>query len=298
MAVVLRAMICLLGALSALLALSVTSVIDLWMAASDVVFVLLFPQLVSLFYLNRWTNSYGAFLGFVVGAVLRGLCGERSLGIPVVLQLPMYDAAGAEQRFPFRTFCMLTSLSAMMVGSHMARLCFEGGWLPKTFDVCGCFKDTRRRRRASSFYGDKELSKSVLTSPGGPSSNDAEPPSHAETGTVLSSPGDGTEHPPHTQAEVQDHKSDMAEAPDNRTNVVEAQEHRTNTAEAHDHRHRTNTAEARDHRPNAAESKERPRRKSSVSAKKKRRASKHAVTSPTKRREDDPGAEAAGKTSP
>ncbi|KAH7957199.1 hypothetical protein HPB52_016038 [Rhipicephalus sanguineus] len=83
---------------------------------------------------------------FTVGAVLRGLCGERSLGIPMVLELPMYGTVAAEQRFPFCTFCMLSSLSTMVVGSHMARDCYGCGWLPKAFDVCGRFQDTGRRR--------------------------------------------------------------------------------------------------------------------------------------------------------
>ncbi|KAH7934268.1 hypothetical protein HPB49_024187 [Dermacentor silvarum] len=268
--VVLRTMVCLLGTLSALLALSVTSVMDLWMAASDVVFVLIFPQLVSLFYLSKLTNSYGAF----AGAVLRGLCGERSLGIPVVLQLPMYDSAGGEQRFPFRTLCMLTNLSTMMITSHVARVCFDRGWLPGWLDVCGCFSGARRQRAASFF----ETRVSVFSSPEGPTSKRAEP--HAEGAATPTSPENVEEHLSSPSSnEAKDHPTMTTEAKDQPSHVIKAKvppPTQTTTAKGHA-----------------------MRRKSSVSAKKKRCASKPEVESGTAKRGDGTVAEdGAAETSP
>ncbi|XP_054934436.2 high-affinity choline transporter 1-like [Dermacentor andersoni] len=273
--VVLRSMVCLLGGLSAFLALSVTSVTDLRIAASDVVFVLLFPQLLSLFYLNKLTNSYGAFAGFTVGAVLRALCGERSLGIPVVLQLPMYDGARDEQRFPFRTLCMLTNLSTTMIASHVAQVCFGRGWLPDSLDVCGCFGRGPGRQRGASFFEFRERSASLFSSPEGLTSKIAgEPPSHVEGAAALTSPDNVDERlSPSTSDEANEHPTNTTVAKDQPTRAAEAKDQLANTAEAKDRPART--AKAKGHPTHTAKAKRGSLpRKSSVSAKKKRRASK------------------------
>ncbi|XP_077507881.1 high-affinity choline transporter 1-like [Amblyomma americanum] len=135
--------------MSAFLALSVTSVFALWTVASDVVFVLLFPQLLSLFYLRERTNAYGAIAGFLVGAVLRCLCGEPSMGIPVVIRLPLYDSDEG-QRFPFRTACMLAGLFTLLLGSYVAQLCFDRGWLAPEKDICRCCCRTKRDEHGDS----------------------------------------------------------------------------------------------------------------------------------------------------
>ncbi|KAH7960947.1 hypothetical protein HPB49_025271 [Dermacentor silvarum] len=60
--IALRTMICALSSLSVYMALSVNSVFDLWTLCSDIVYVLLFPQLLCVFYFKE-TNAYGSVLG-------------------------------------------------------------------------------------------------------------------------------------------------------------------------------------------------------------------------------------------
>ncbi|KAH7979278.1 hypothetical protein HPB49_008951 [Dermacentor silvarum] len=58
-----RAIVCLVGAATTTMALSVQSVYTLWSLSADVVYVMLFPQLLCLFYLDHMTNTYGLICG-------------------------------------------------------------------------------------------------------------------------------------------------------------------------------------------------------------------------------------------
>ncbi|KAH8042225.1 hypothetical protein HPB51_021309 [Rhipicephalus microplus] len=135
--ITLRIMICALGSLSVYMALSVNSVFDLWTLCSDIVYVLLFPQLLCVFYFKE-TNAYGSVLAFIVGGVFRCLCGEPSMNIPVLVRLPLYDPV-AGQRFPFRLLCMALGLCTLLLGSFAATTVFRRGLLPEHFDVFHCF---------------------------------------------------------------------------------------------------------------------------------------------------------------
>lgn len=74
------------------------------------------------------------------GASFRLLCGEPSINLPTVVQLPLYDEE-AGQRFPFRLTAMCLSLVALLAGSYVAATVFENGWLAPGRDVLRCFKD-------------------------------------------------------------------------------------------------------------------------------------------------------------
>ncbi|KAL3215420.1 hypothetical protein MRX96_034132 [Rhipicephalus microplus] len=110
--ITLRIMICALGSLSVYMALSVNSVFDLWTLCSDIVYVLLFPQLLCVFYFKE-TNAYGSVLAFIVGGVFRG---SRSAC------------------YAWHSGCA-RSCSAR---SRPPRL-FRRGLLPEHFDVFHCF---------------------------------------------------------------------------------------------------------------------------------------------------------------
>ncbi len=81
---VIRLSILALGALAALLALHVQSVQKLWFFTSDLVFVLLFPQLVYALYDPR-ANRTGSITAFVVALVLRLGGGEPILAVPPLI---------------------------------------------------------------------------------------------------------------------------------------------------------------------------------------------------------------------
>nr|XP_054933888.1 high-affinity choline transporter 1-like [Dermacentor andersoni] len=163
--IALRTMICALGSLSVYMALSVNSVFALWTLCSDIVYVLLFPQLLCVFYFKE-TNAYGSVLGellwplryrnnryfwdknkvyellnitaFFVSGVFRCLCGEPSMNVPVVVRLPLYDPQFG-QRFPFRLLSMALGLTTLLLGSYAADTLFRRGLLSDRYDVFSCF---------------------------------------------------------------------------------------------------------------------------------------------------------------
>jgi solute carrier family 5 (high affinity choline transporter), member 7 len=96
-----RLSILLLGAAATALALKVQSVQALWFFTSDLVFVLLFPQLVFALF-DRKVNRIGSMAAFTVSLVLRVGAGEPLLGIPALLPYP--------ESFPFRTVAAVTGL--------------------------------------------------------------------------------------------------------------------------------------------------------------------------------------------
>ncbi|KAH9376291.1 hypothetical protein HPB48_000235 [Haemaphysalis longicornis] len=138
-ALILRLMVWAVGSSATYLALHVRSVLQLWLLCSEFVCVLLFPQLLCAFCFEN-TNAYGSLLAFMFGASFRLLCGELSINLPTVVQLPLYDEE-AGQRFPFRLTAMCLSLVALVVGSYVAASVFENGWLAPDRDFLRCFKE-------------------------------------------------------------------------------------------------------------------------------------------------------------
>ncbi|XP_077507548.1 high-affinity choline transporter 1-like [Amblyomma americanum] len=135
-AVILRMMVLLIGGWATYLALSVESVFEMWSLCSEVVYVLLFPQLLCVLYVEH-SNSYGSLMGFVVGCISRWLLGEPTHGIPVSITLPFYDEEQG-QRFPVRLTCMTCGVVTILLVSYSASTVFEKGWLPAHYDVFHC----------------------------------------------------------------------------------------------------------------------------------------------------------------
>lgn len=103
-----------IGALAAVLALRAQSVQALWFFTSDLVFVLVFPQLVSALF-DRRATLRASIIAFCVSLVLRLGGGEPLLGLPPLIPYPeimawlvptdpasWYDASGT-MLWPFRT---------------------------------------------------------------------------------------------------------------------------------------------------------------------------------------------------
>lgn len=115
---VIRASILFFGALAAALALRVQSVQALWFFTSDLVFVLLFPQLLAALF-DPKANRTGSMVAFTVSAVLRIGGGEPLLGVPALLPYP--------DGFPFRTLAavlgllLLPAVSRITAGSDAPR---------------------------------------------------------------------------------------------------------------------------------------------------------------------------------
>ena len=115
--VVMRVMIVLVGCAGAALAIQVRSVYALWMLSADLVFVILFPQLVLALF-DRRTNRIGSLSGAAVGSMLRLGGGEATFHIPALLPYPMQDPE-QEILFPFRTFAMCASLVTIWLVSRL-----------------------------------------------------------------------------------------------------------------------------------------------------------------------------------
>lgn len=94
-----------IGLLATILAVQVQSVYALWYLCADLVYVLLFPQLILALF-DKKTVAWAVLAGIVVGLFLRVGGGEPVFGIGTFLPYPMQNAAG-EVLFPFRTFAMI-----------------------------------------------------------------------------------------------------------------------------------------------------------------------------------------------
>lgn len=113
---VIRIAIVCTGCIACLLAISSHSVYALWVICSDLVYVILFPQLTCVLFCP-FANRYGALAGYAIGLVLRLIGGETSLGLPALVHYPFYDEVNKIQLFPFKTLASLCNLVAILVVS-------------------------------------------------------------------------------------------------------------------------------------------------------------------------------------
>jgi high affinity choline transporter 7 len=116
---VMRAAVGLIGGVATLLALRVGSVYALWYLCADLVYVVLFPQLVMALWWPK-ANVIGAAAGIGIGLLLRLGAGEPLLGLPSFLPYPMIGADGVSQ-LPFRTFAMLMTFVAIYAVSLLTQ---------------------------------------------------------------------------------------------------------------------------------------------------------------------------------
>jgi high affinity choline transporter 7 len=113
---VVRAAIIALGIAATCLAVQVQSVYALWYLCADLVYVVLFPQLVLGLYCRRM-NAVGALTGSAVALFLRVGGGEPLIDLPPLLNYPLNDPDAGVQ-FPFRTSAMLVGLTTAVVVSR------------------------------------------------------------------------------------------------------------------------------------------------------------------------------------
>jgi high affinity choline transporter 7 len=101
-----------LGMAAVFIALKVKSVQALWYFTSDLVFVLLFPQLVMALF-DKKANRTGSMVAFFVSLFLRSVGGEPLFGIPALVQLPDW--------WPTRTFAALAGLILLPLVSRIVK---------------------------------------------------------------------------------------------------------------------------------------------------------------------------------
>ncbi len=88
---------------------------------SDLVYVVLFPQLLIVVHFKDWCNTYGSLVAYLVGMFTRLAGGEPLIHLPALIHYPLYDEEKNMQLFPFRTFAMILSMSALLSVSALAR---------------------------------------------------------------------------------------------------------------------------------------------------------------------------------
>ena len=137
-----RISVALLGGGALLMALKVQSVQALWFFTSDLVFVLLFPQLVYALF-DPAANRIGSIAAFAVSLVLRIGGGEPLLGIPPLIPYPelftshpagWYDPTTGAMLFPFKTLAAAAGMILLPVISRLTARVSRARRLVNAFD--------------------------------------------------------------------------------------------------------------------------------------------------------------------
>ncbi|XGW28777.1 hypothetical protein V3C99_008513 [Haemonchus contortus] len=132
---VMRFAIIAVGVMATIMALTIQSIYGLWYLCADLVYVILFPQLLCVVYIKN-SNTYGSLTGYAVGLILRLAGGEPLLGLPALVHFPMYT--DGIQYFPFKTAAMLSSLVCILGVSRLSEHLFTTGQISPEWDVLGC----------------------------------------------------------------------------------------------------------------------------------------------------------------
>lgn len=140
---VIRIGIFLVGALSTVMALTIKSIYSLWALCSDLVYVILFPQLLCAIYVP-FVNTYGSLAALIIGLILRLGGGETVIGLPPFIKYPFFDEQSNKQAFPFRTLAMAVSLITLIAVSYMFKLLFKGFGISNKFDLFQAFEMTEQ----------------------------------------------------------------------------------------------------------------------------------------------------------
>lgn len=133
------------GGLATLMALVTGTVYGLWYLSSDLVYVIIFPQLLSVLFV-KGTNTYGSVAAYLFGMLLRIGGGEPYLKLPPFIYYPGWTTMQrwdpmtetmeevVIQKFPFKSVSMLASLLANVAFSHLAKYLFESGKISHKYD--------------------------------------------------------------------------------------------------------------------------------------------------------------------
>ncbi|GLV45387.1 Choline transporter [Carabus blaptoides fortunei] len=135
---VMRVSILIVGVLATIMALTIPSIYGLWSMCSDLVYVILFPQLLMVVHFKNHCNTYGSLAAYMVAFFVRLSGGEPLMGLPPFIHYPGYDYEQGRQLFPFRTMAMIMSLVTLIGVSWWTKWVFETGRLAPGYDVFKC----------------------------------------------------------------------------------------------------------------------------------------------------------------
>ncbi|MCL4143437.1 UNVERIFIED_CONTAM: hypothetical protein GTU68_066653 [Idotea baltica] len=123
--IVMKISVIVVASLACVIAIYGKSVYALFQICSDVVYVVLFPQLALAVHAPNYINIYGSVAAYFVSLVVRTLGGEKILGLPVIIKFPWYLEEEERQLFPFRTLAMILGLVSLLSFSWLARILKE-----------------------------------------------------------------------------------------------------------------------------------------------------------------------------
>ncbi|XP_069748597.1 high affinity choline transporter 1-like [Narcine bancroftii] len=120
---VMKTMVFFVSVLATVFALCTSTIYGLYALSADIVYVVLFPQLVCVLYVPC-VNRLGLVTGVLTGTVLRITGGEPLFHFPAVIQYPggYFQDNYFVQTFPYKTFAMLSSLITTVVLSHISNV--------------------------------------------------------------------------------------------------------------------------------------------------------------------------------
>ncbi|XP_074623661.1 high-affinity choline transporter 1-like isoform X2 [Acropora palmata] len=136
---VMRISMFIVGTAATAIAISVNSIYTLFALCSDLVYVILFPQLCCVIHLPD-ANIYGSIMGYIIGLILRVGGGESAIGFPAFIKYPYYDEKNKKQLFPFKTMSMMISFITIVSVSYLTKHLFTKGILPEKYDFLHYFK--------------------------------------------------------------------------------------------------------------------------------------------------------------
>jgi len=148
---VIRVGIFVVGALATVVGLTVESIYALFHLCSDLVFCILFPQLVAAVYIPS-VNTYGSIAGYIVGLFLRITGGEELIGFPALFKYPGYK--NESQNFPFRTLAMIISFITLVAVSKLFNYLFDSGKLDERYDYLHILE--RRKKLSDKMLKNEE----------------------------------------------------------------------------------------------------------------------------------------------
>nr|XP_023024357.1 high-affinity choline transporter 1 [Leptinotarsa decemlineata] len=135
---VMRVSILIVGFLATVMALTIPSIYGLWSMCSDLVYVILFPQLLMVVHFKEYCNTYGSLAAYIIAFLVRVSGGEELMHLPPLIKYPGYDEEGKRQLFPFRTMAMMMSLITLVGVSWWTKWVFETGRLAPGYDFFHC----------------------------------------------------------------------------------------------------------------------------------------------------------------
>lgn len=135
---VMRISILIVGILATIMALTIPSIYGLWSMCSDLVYVILFPQLLMVVHFKNHCNTYGSLSAYLVAFFVRLMGGEPLMGLDAFIHFPGWDEENQRQLFPFRTLAMVLSLVTLIFVSWWTKWLFLTERLAPGYDFFRC----------------------------------------------------------------------------------------------------------------------------------------------------------------